>query len=208
MSVLWSRLWSWTVEQIVAPQALAYVDIDQGAALVRMANRILVMGCSGGGKSTLSLKLAARFGLAYISIDRDILWLPGWVERGKEEQRAIIVAKVRGERWIMDGTNPSTFDVRLPRTDLVIWVRMPRLLCVWGVVSRWIKWMGRTRPEMAPGCIEKVDWEFLRFIWTFEEKFTPRVLAGLAAHGAEVPVLQVKSRGEMRQLLDLLGGPA
>ncbi|MFT4003209.1 MAG: AAA family ATPase [Rhizobium sp.] len=196
------------MEQIVAPQALAYVDIDQGAALVRMANRILVMGCSGGGKSTLSLKLAARFGLAYISIDRDILWLPGWVERGKEEQRAIIVAKVRGERWIMDGTNPSTFDVRLPRTDLVIWVRMPRLLCVWGVVSRWIKWMGRTRPEMAPGCIEKVDWEFLRFIWTFEEKFTPRVLAGLAAHGAEVPVLQVKSRGEMRQLLDLLGGPA
>ncbi len=196
------------MEQIVAPQALAYVDIDQGAALVRKANRILVMGCSGGGKSTLSLKLAARFGLAYISIDRDILWLPGWVERGKEEQRAIIVAKVRGERWIMDGTNPSTFDVRLPRTDLVIWVRMPRLLCVWGVVSRWIKWMGRTRPEMAPGCIEKVDWEFLRFIWTFEEKFTPRVLAGLAAHGAEVPVLQVKSRGEMRQLLDLLGGPA
>ncbi len=208
MSVLWSRLWSWTVEQIVAPQALAYVDIDQGAALVRTANRILVMGCSGGGKSTLSLKLAARFCLAYISIDRDILWLPGWVERGKEEQRAIIVAKVRGERWIMDGTNPSTFDVRLPRSDLVIWVRMPRLLCVWGVVSRWIKWMGRTRPEMAPGCIEKVDWEFLRFIWTFEEKFTPRVLAGLAAHGAEVPVLQVKSRGEMRQLLDLLGGPA
>ncbi len=196
------------MEQIVAPQALAYVDIGQGAALVRKANRILVMGCSGGGKSTLSLKLAARFGLAYISIDRDILWLPGWVERGKEEQRAIIVAKVRGERWIMDGTNPSTFDVRLPRTDLVIWVRMPRLLCVWGVVSRWIKWMGRTRPEMAPGCIEKVDWEFLRFIWTFEEKFTPRVLAGLAAHGAEVPVLQVKSRGEMRQLLDLLGGPA
>ncbi len=196
------------MEQIVAPQALAYVDIDQGAALVRTANRILVMGCSGGGKSTLSLKLAARFGLAYISIDRDILWLPGWVERGKEEQRAIIVAKVRGERWIMDGTTPSTFDVRLPRTDLVIWVRMPRLLCVWGVVSRWIKWMGRTRPEMAPGCIEKVDWEFLRFIWTFEEKFTPRVLAGLAAHGAEVPVLQVKSRGEMRQLLDLLGGPA
>ncbi len=196
------------MEQIVAPQALAYVDIDQGAALVRTANRVLVMGCSGGGKSTLSLKLAARFGLVYISIDRDILWLPGWVERGKEEQRAIIVAKARGERWIMDGTNPSTFDVRLPRTDLVIWVRMPRLLCVWGVVSRWIKWMGRTRPEMAPGCIEKVDWEFLRFIWTFEEKFTPRVLAGLAAHGAEVPVLQVKSRGEMRQLLDLLGGPA
>ncbi|WP_210305319.1 AAA family ATPase [Rhizobium tropici] len=184
------------------------VDIEEAAALVKKANRILVMGCSGGGKSTLSRKIAAHVGLAYVSIDRDVLWLPGWVQRDKAEQRAIIVAKVQGERWIMDGTNPSTFDVRLPRTDLVIWVRMPRLLCIWGAVSRWIKWMGRTRPEMAPGCIEKIDWEFLRFIWTFEEKFTPRVLAGLAEHGPDVPVLQLKSRGEMRQLLDLLGRPA
>ncbi|MGZ9720833.1 AAA family ATPase [Rhizobium miluonense] len=197
------------MEQIVAPQALSdAVDLEEAATLIRKANRILVMGCSGGGKSTLSQKIAARFGLAYVSIDRDILWLPGWVQRDRDEQRAIIVAKVQGERWIMDGTNPSTFDVRLPRTDFVIWVRMPRLLCIWGVVSRWIKWMGRTRPEMAPGCIEKVDWEFLRFIWTFEEKFTPRVLGGLAQHGPDVPVLQLKSRGEMRQLLDLLCRPA
>ncbi|PST20423.1 AAA family ATPase [Rhizobium sp. JAB6] len=197
------------MEQIVAPQALTHaVDINQAAALIKKANRILVMGCSGAGKSTLSQKIAARFGLVYVSIDRDVLWLPGWVQREKAEQRAIILAKVQGERWIMDGTNPSTFDIRLPRADLVIWVRMPRLLCIWGAVTRWIKWMGRTRPDMAPGCIEKVDWEFLRFIWTFEEKFTPKVLAGLAEHGPDVPFLQLKSRGEMRQLLDLLGRPA
>ncbi len=197
------------MEQIVAPQALTHaVDINQAAALIKKANRILVIGCSGGGKSTLSQKIAARFGLVYVSIDRDVLWLPGWVQREKAEQRAIILAKVQGERWIMDGTNPSTFDIRLPRADLVIWVRMPRLLCIWGAVTRWIKWMGRTRPDMAPGCIEKVDWEFLRFIWTFEEKLTPKVLAGLAEHGPNVPFLQLKSRGEMRQLLDLLGRPA
>ncbi|WP_432761333.1 AAA family ATPase [Rhizobium mayense] len=183
-------------------------DLAEAADHIRRANRILVMGCSGGGKSTLSQKIATDFGLTYVSIDRDVLWLPGWVQRGRDEQRAIIVSQVQGERWIMDGTNPSTFDVRLPRTDFVIWVRMPRLLCIWGAVSRWIKWMGRTRPEMAPGCIEKVDWEFLRFIWTFEEKFAPRVVAGLAEHGPDVPVLQLKSRREMRQLLDLLSRPA
>ena len=197
------------MDQFLVPPLRSEIrDREVAAEHIRRANRILVMGCSGGGKSTLSQKIAARFGLAYVSIDRDVLWLPGWVQRDREEQRAIIVAKVQGERWIMDGTNPSTFDIRLPRTDLVIWVRMPRLLCIWGALSRWIKWMGRTRPEMAPGCIEKVDWEFLRFIWTFEEKFTPRVLAGLVEHGPNVPVLQLKSRGEMRQLLDLLGRPA
>ncbi|NLS16034.1 AAA family ATPase [Rhizobium sp. P40RR-XXII] len=197
------------MEQIVAPQVLSCtVDMNEGAALLKKANRILVMGCSGGGKSTLSQKIAARFDLTYISVDRDILWLPGWVQRDKTEQRSLILSMIEGERWVMDGTNPSTFDIRLPRTDFVIWVRMPRLLCIWGAVSRWLKWIGRTRPEMAPGCKEKIDWEFLRFIWTFEEKFTPRVVAALVEHGPDVPVLQLKSRGEMRQLLDLLGRPA
>jgi adenylate kinase family enzyme len=183
-------------------------DLAKAACLIRGADRILVVGCSGGGKSTLSQKLAWQFALTYVSIDRDILWLPGWVQRGKDEQRRRIAERIAGDRWIMDGTSPSSFDIRLPRADIVIWVRMPRLLCIWGVVTRWLRYIGRTRPEMAPGCIEKIDWEFLRFIWTFEEKFTPRILLGIGEHGPQVPVLTLKSRREMRQLLDLLGRPA
>ncbi|QWW69411.1 AAA family ATPase [Rhizobium sp. WYJ-E13] len=192
----------------MSPEPIRAVSIAEAADMILRAERIVVIGGSGGGKSTLAQKLASHFDLTYLSIDRDIRWLPGWVERGKEEQRQRIIERIAGERWIMDGTNTSTFDIRLPRTDIVIWVRMPRLLCVWGVLTRWLKHLGRTRPEMAPGCIEKVDWEFLEFIWTFEKKFTPRVTAAIAAHGPHVPVLQVKSRRQMRALLDLLGVPA
>ncbi len=146
--------------------------------------------------------------LSYISIDRDILWLPGWQQRDRAEQRQRILERIAAERWVMDGTGPSTFDLRVPRSDVVIWVRMPRLLCIWGVLSRWLRYFGRTRPEMAPGCIEKVDWEFIEFIWAFEQKFSPRIVAGLAEHGPDVPVLQLKSRRQVQGLLDLLGLPA
>ena len=190
------------------PPRQQITDLEQAAEHIRRARRILVVGCSGGGKSTLSLKIAERFGLSYISLDRDVRWLPGWMQRDRVEQRNIIASRILEDRWIMDGTSPSTFDIRLPRTEVVVWVRMPRLLCIWGAISRWAKWIGRTRPEMAPGCIEKVDWEFLRFIWTFEEKFAPRIVAGIAEHGPDVPVLQLKSRRQMRELLDLLGRPA
>ena len=183
-------------------------DAASAAGLVRKANRILVIGCSGGGKSTLSQRIAKDCDLTYISVDRDVFWLPGWVERDKREQREIFAARVLEERWIMDGNNPSSFDIRLPRTDFVIWVRMPRLLCVWGAATRALRWLGRTRPEMAPGCLEKVDLPFLWYIWTFEEKFTPRFIAGIVEHGPHVPVFQIKSRGEMRRLLDLLSHPA
>ncbi|QND39045.1 AAA family ATPase [Rhizobium leguminosarum bv. viciae] len=194
-------------QRVDLPPRQQITDLEQAAEYIRTARRILVMGCSGGGKSTLSLKIAGRFGLSYISLDRDVYWLPGWVTRDRVEQRKIIASRILEERWIMDGTNPSSLDIRLPRTDFVVWVRMRRLVCIWGAISRWAKWIGRTRPEMAPGCIEKIDLEFLRFIWTFEEKFAPRLVAGIAAHGPDVPVLQLKSRRQMRELLDLLGPP-
>ncbi|ANM10479.1 MULTISPECIES: hypothetical protein [unclassified Rhizobium] len=190
------------------PPHQTITDIEQAAEHIRRAGRILVVGCSGGGKSTLSLKIARRFGLSYISLDRDVFWLPGWVTRDRAEQRRIIASRILEERWIMDGTNPSSLDIRMPRTDFVLWLRMPRLLCIWGAISRWAKWIGHTRPEMAPGCADKIDLEFLRFIWTFEGKFVPRIAAGIAEHGPDVPVFQLKSRRQMRELLDLLGRPA
>ncbi|HEY0122778.1 MAG TPA: AAA family ATPase [Rhizobium sp.] len=178
------------------------------ASILKSAERILVIGCSGGGKSTLSQKICARLDLPYVSMDREFFWLPGWVKRDKAEERALIAAKVAEERWLIDGTAPSSFDLRLPRTELVLWVRMPRWLCMWGALSRAVRWLGRSRPDMAPGCPERIDWEFLRYIWDWERKFAPKVLAGLTQHGPDVPVLQLKSRSEMRQLLDLLSGPA
>jgi adenylate kinase family enzyme len=183
-------------------------ELRQAADRLRKADRVLVMGCSGGGKSTLSQRICACLDLPYVSMDREFFWLPGWVKREKAEERALITAKVAEERWLIDGTAPSSFDLRLPRTELILWVRMPRWLCMWGALSRAVRWLGRSRPDMAPGCPERIDGEFLRYIWTWEQKFAPKVLAGLAQHGPDVPVFQLKSRGEMRQLLDLLDQPA
>ena len=108
----------------------------------------------------------------------------------------------------MDGTGPSSLDLRLPRAELVLWVRMPRWACIWGAVSRWARWFGRTRPDMAPGCPERLDPRFLRYIWTFKDRVVPDILMGLTYHGPHVPVFQLKSRAEMRALLDLLDGRA
>lgn len=182
-----------------------FVEMQHAVPLLQQAKRVMVIGCSGGGKSTLSQALARHLKLDYQSIDRDVRWLPGWRERSKPEQLVILQRLVAAERWVMDGTNPSTFDLRLPRADLVIWMKLPRLICLRGVMSRWIRNWGRTRPEMAPGCPEKVDWDFLRYIWTFERVFTPKVIAALDAHGPHTPILIVKSREESRRLLDLGG---
>ncbi len=175
--------------------------IEDAGPLLASANRILVIGCSGGGKSTLSRKLAAALRLPYISMDRAFFWLPGWKLRPRNESRALMAEAVAGEQWIMDGTSPGTLSVRLPRADLVIWLRMPRLLCLWRVMLRRIRYSGQSRPEMAEGCPEKIDMEFLRYIWNFERTEVPEILDELHRHGAGVPVVTLRSRSDAEALL-------
>ena len=181
-----------------------FIEIEQAALCLQSAHRVLVIGCSGGGKSTLSQKIATRFGLDYQSLDRDVRWLPGWIERERAEQRELTATLVSRDNWVMDGTGSSSFDLRLPRTQLVLWVRVGRWRCLLGVARRVMASYGRVRPDMAPGCPEQLpDRDFLSYIWNFERKYTPEVLRQIDRHGPQVPVCILKSHAEMGRLLDL-----
>jgi len=162
----------------------------------------MVIGCSGGGKSTLSLKISERFGLEYQSYDRDIRWLPGWRVRDRGEQRKIVGDLVSRERWVMDGTTVSTFDLRLPRVDLVIWVRVPRRTSLMGVARRVLTNYGTVRLDMAEGCPEQLpDWEFLSYIWTFEKRVAPRIVSAIERIAPTVPLVILRARDEFETLL-------
>ncbi|MCO6185933.1 AAA family ATPase [Rhizobium sp. L1K21] len=180
------------------------VSISEAAEILQSAKRVMVMGCSGSGKSTLSLELAQRLDLHYISMDRDILWLPGWQLRDRAEQLDLMVKAVAGERWVFDGSGPRSMEIRLARAEFAIWMRPPRLSSIKGVLLRWLRYMGRVRPAMAPGCPEKMDLEFLAYIWNFERDHAPSIEEQFALNGQDVPVLMLKSHQETAALLALL----
>lgn len=179
-----------------------FVDIDIASSALGDAARVMVIGCSGGGKSTLSRRIARRHGLPLVSIDRDVRWLPGWRERDKPSQREILARQVRRPRWVMDGSGASTFDLRLPRADLVIWVRVPRSVALAGLARRIVRYFGRVRPDMAPGCPEKLpDRAFLSYIWHFERRDAPRFVAALERHAPVTPVVVLRSRRDADALV-------
>ncbi len=177
------------------------ITMEETAERLRTAERVLVIGCSGSGKSTLARQLADRLGLPYVSMDREIFWLPGWQPRPRAEALARLEAVVAQERWIIDGTSPGTLPLRLPRADLVLWLRPPRFQSLYGVISRWLRFRGRSRPEMADDCPEKIDREFLAYVWNFEKTESPEIEENLAAYGPDVPVCVLKSRGANGRLL-------
>jgi adenylate kinase family enzyme len=181
------------------------ITIDEAAERLKTAERVLVIGCSGSGKSTLAQKLGRRLGLPYVSMDREIFWLPGWQSRPRAEAVARLEAFVAEERWIIDGTSPGTLALRLPRSHLVLWLRPPRWASLYGVLSRWLKFRVRSRPEMADGCPERISREFLTYVWNFEKTESPEIEENLAAYSPDVPVCVLKSRAENRQLLARIG---
>lgn len=180
-----------------------YVGLQSAQEILATAKRVLVVGCSGGGKSTLSQKISARFDMEYISLDRDVRWLPGWTVRDRLERRELLKKFVSGERWVIDGTSAASMDIRLPRTDLVLWVRVPRRVALTGVARRVFRYYGTTRPDMAEGCKELLpDREFLSFIWNFEKETVPKLVHSLDLHGPGVPVHIMKSHQAIAKVIE------
>jgi len=120
--------------------------LEDAARRPATARRILVIGCSGSGKSTLARALAARFELRHVSMDREVFWMPGWQERPREEALGRLSAILTEENWVIDGTSPGTLQVRLPRSDLIIWIRPSRWTSLRGILRRWLEYRGAPVP--------------------------------------------------------------
>jgi adenylate kinase family enzyme len=162
--------------------------------------RILVIGISGAGKSTFARALSARTGLPLIHLDREF-WRPGWVVTPRTEWRARVAELVAGERWIIEGNYAGSLDLRLPRADALVWFDYPTHRCLSRVVWRVATSYGKVRPDMAAGCPEKFDWEFLRYVWRFNRLERPKVVAALAQFGGHVDPVVFRRDGDTRRFL-------
>lgn len=161
--------------------------------------RILVIGCPGAGKSTLSMALAKKLGLPLIHLDA-IFWKPGWVQSEREEFRGKLEQAVSMPAWIIDGNYGSTLAMRLERSDAVIYLDFPRIKCIWGVLKRMMINIGKTRPDMAEGCPEKIDREFLKYVWEFNKNNSVKQKQLVA--DSSVLCITLKSRREVNKLLE------
>jgi adenylate kinase family enzyme len=162
------------------------------------------MGSSGSGKSTFSQKLSAMTGIPVISLDA-MFWKPGWIPSVAADFDERVAEAMNAPSWIMDGDYLGHVgNLRRERADTVIWFDLPRVTCMIGVMTRIAKTYGRVRPEMAPGCPERVDLEFLRYVWTYRRKRRPRLASFMEDFRADQIVARFASRADAdRYLHDL-----
>jgi adenylate kinase family enzyme len=163
--------------------------------------RIMVVGCCGAGKSTLSFKLAEHFDLPLFHLDQ-LFWKAGWVQTEMDEWIAEHQKIIEQDEWIIDGNYKSKMKERLEQADLVIFMDLSRLQCLWGIIKRRIKYRGTTRPDMNPGCNERLDWEFTKYVWNFRRDQRPALIQHLSGYQSNKFIYRITNRKQIAVLLD------
>ena len=130
--------------------------------------RIVIIGCGGAGKSTLARQLGEKLGIPVVHLDK-LFWRPGWEQVSREEFDKLHRAQLAKDRWIMDGNFDRTMEERIARCDTVIYLDFGRLACLLGVLKRVLTTYGKVRPDMGEGCPERVDLDFLKWVWDFNK---------------------------------------
>ena len=139
--------------------------------------KILIIGSGGAGKSTFARRLHKLTGIELMHLDK-IYWKPNWVETSKDEWEDTIENLIKKDSWIMDGNYSGTLETRIAACDTVIFLELPRTICVWRAFRRSLFYQKDTRPDMAAGCAEKIDLEYLKFlkwIWDYPARSKPKI---------------------------------
>jgi adenylate kinase family enzyme len=165
--------------------------------------KILVIGSSGAGKSTFSRRLGEITGLPVIHLDV-LFWNPDWVETPKDEWSKKVETALQGEEWIMDGNFSGTMEMRLAACDTVIFLDMPRAVCVYRILKRIVTYQKGSRPDMAKGCSEKFDWEFTKWVWNYPKRSKPKVEALLRRFENEKTIIRLRSKREIESFFNQL----
>jgi adenylate kinase family enzyme len=165
--------------------------------------RILIVGSAGAGKSTLSRRLGEVLGIPVVHLDKHY-WKPGWVATEQQEWDQIVIEETRKEQWIIDGNYSRTLELRIERADTVIFLDMPRWLCLYRVLKRRIQYHGRTRPDLNKECPEQLDFEFVRWVWNFPKHSRNKIVSTLKKSSEEKNVIVLGSRRKVSGFLDSL----
>jgi adenylate kinase family enzyme len=163
--------------------------------------KVLVIGSGGSGKSTFAGHLGQLLKIDVIHLD-SFYWQPGWVETPKAEWLKTVEALTQRDSWVMDGNYSGTLELRVRACDTVIFLDLPRSLCLWRVSKRLFLYWNKRRPDMAEGCREKLNLEFLRWILAYPKRTRPKVLEMLRQNSQGRKIIRLRSQAEVEKFLD------
>ena len=170
------------------------------------ARRIVVIGNTCSGKTTLARELSQRLGIPYVEMDA-LHWEPNWAPAPLDVFSQRVADAVRGDAWIVDGSYSKVRDLIWPRATHLVWLDLPLRVKMWRLFWRTLR-RSITKEELWSGNRERFRTGFLSrdslFIWLLKTHWSRRRLVPLAfrqPEHAQLRVVRLRSPRDTRRWL-------
>lgn len=150
--------------------------------------RVVVVGSSGAGKTTVARALASCVGVEHIELD-GIFHQAGWRDLPADEFRRRVTGRLDAapSGWVVCGNYRAVADLVWCRADTVIWLDLPRHVVLARVLRRTLR-RALTREVLWNGNREPLSnlyrWDpqhnVIRWSWTHHDVLTERYCAAMA----------------------------
>lgn len=172
--------------------------------------RVVVVGTSCAGKTTLARQLSAALSSQFVELDA-LYWGADWTPVPSEQFRAATDAATSGTRWVCDGNYAMVRDITWRRATALVWLNFSFPVVFARALRRTV---GRcvTRAELFAGNRESFRLSFLSkdsILWWVITTHRPRQreYAELIqlAECAHLTVAELRTPAEARQFLSAVG---
>jgi adenylate kinase family enzyme len=100
--------------------------------------RVVVVGTSCSGKTTLADRVAQLLGAPHVELDA-IHWGPDWQEAPLETFRARVREATATDGWVVDGNYSKVEDIVWRAATTIIWLNYPFPTVMWRALRRTIR---------------------------------------------------------------------
>lgn len=171
--------------------------------------RVMVIGNSGTGKSTLARTIAARYAIPHIELDA-IFHQAGWTPLPVDRFRERVDAATAAADWVVCGNYTAVRDILHDRVDTVIALILPRHVNMWRVLRRTFLrtvrreelWNGNRETLRNVLALHDKDRSILRWAWSAHPGKKAEILAMASDPAWSGRITVVRTDDERQRAVD------
>jgi adenylate kinase family enzyme len=140
-----------------------------------LIQRVLVVGTTNAGKTTMARRLAARIGAPHVELDA-LFWGPNWAEASDEDFFANVANRTAGDSWVVCGNYSRVQHLLWPRADTMVWLDPPLRVILRRAIFRTVRRSVLRTELWASGNRERISnlWSDKDSLYSFAKSSHPR----------------------------------